>query len=68
LTRRATGSKINDEVSKCDWRPIVDIYESKKAIIINAELPWVTKDSITLDVKENILTLKGVSRSAPVLS
>ena len=52
----------DDEVSKCDWRPIVDIYDSEKAIIINAELPGVTKDSITLDVKENILTLKGERR------
>ena len=51
------------EVSQCDWRPVVDIYDSEKAIIINAELPGVTKDSITLDVKENILTLKGERKS-----
>jgi HSP20 family protein len=51
------------EVSQCDWRPVVDIYDSEKAIIINAELPVVTKDSITLDVKENILTLKGERKS-----
>jgi len=30
--------------------------------MINAELPGVTKDSITLDVKENILTHKGERR------
>jgi len=53
----------DDEVSKCDWRPIVDIYDSEKAIIINAELPGVTKDNITLDVKENILTIKGERKS-----
>jgi HSP20 family protein len=53
----------DDEVSKCDWRPIVDIYDSEKAIVINAELPGVTKDNITLDVKENILTLKGERKS-----
>ena len=53
----------NDEVSKCDWRPIVDIYDTEKSIIINAELPGVTKDSITLDVKENILILKGERKS-----
>jgi len=52
----------DDEVSKCDWRPIVDIYDSEKAIIIDAELPGVTKDDITLDVKENILTLKGTRK------
>ena len=53
----------DDEVSKCDWRPIVDIYDTEKAIIINAELPGVSKDNITLDVKENILILKGERKS-----
>jgi HSP20 family protein len=54
----------DDEVSKCDWRPIVDIYDSEKAINIDAELPGVTRDNITLDVKENILTLKGERKFA----
>jgi HSP20 family protein len=61
-----TASRSRDydvEVSQCDWRPVVDIYDSEKAIIINAELPGVTRDSITLDVKENILTLKGERKS-----
>ena len=61
-----TASRSQDydvEVSQCDWRPVVDIYDSEKAIVINAELPGVTKDTITLDVKENILTLKGERKS-----
>ena len=53
------SKEYDDEVSKCDWRPIVDIYDSEKAIVISAELPGVTKENITLNVKENILTLKG---------
>lgn len=51
------------EVNQCDWRPVVDIYDTDKSIVINAELPGVPKDSITLDVKENILTLKGERKS-----
>jgi len=53
------SQNYDDEVSKCDWRPIVDIYDTEKAIIINAELPGLSRDDITLGVKENILTLKG---------
>ena len=49
----------DNEVSKCDWRPIVDIYDTEKSIIINAELPGLSKDDIALDVKENLLTLNG---------
>lgn len=65
-----TASRSQDydvEVSQCDWRPVVDIYDSEKAIVINAELPGVTKDTITLDVKENILTLKGERKSDEVV-
>ena len=61
-----TTSRSQDydvEVSQCDWRPVVDIYDSEKAIVVNAELPGVSKESITLDVKENILTLKGKRKS-----
>ena len=54
----------DDEVSKCEWRPIVDIYDTDKAIIINAELPGLNKDDIALDIKENILTLKGERKIA----
>ena len=53
----------DDEMSKCDWRPIVDIFDTEKAIVINAELPGVTREDITLGVKENILSLKGERKS-----
>ena len=60
----ASSSRDYDvEVNQCDWRPVVDIYDTEKGIVINAELPGVTKDTITLDVKENILTLKGERKS-----
>ena len=66
-----TASRSGDydvEVNKCDWRPVVDIYDTQKAIVINAELPGVLKESITLDVKENILTLKGERKSEDEVS
>jgi len=56
--------EINDEVSKCDWRPIVDIYDTEQGIVINAELPGVAREDITVDVRENILTLKGERKFA----
>lgn len=41
------------------WTPRVDIYEAENAIILKAELPGVEKDSIVVDVKDRVLTLKG---------
>ena len=48
------------EVSLCDWRPTVDTYEEDDTIVINAELPGVNKDDVTIDIKDNVLTIKGV--------
>ena len=43
--------------------PKVDIYEEKEGLVMTAELPGVEKENITIDIKGNVLTLKG-ERSA----
>ncbi len=37
----------------------VDIYEKENVIIIEADMPGMTKEGITLDVKGKCITLKG---------
>jgi len=39
--------------------PIVDVFDEKDHILIVAELPGVSEDSITLDMKGDILTLEA---------
>lgn len=46
-----------------NWNPVVDIYEDDDNIVVTAELPGVSKDGISVDVKDRVLTLKG-ERSA----
>ena len=41
------------------WAPAVDIYEDKDNIIVKAELPGMKKDDLSIDVKNNVLTLSG---------
>jgi HSP20 family protein len=48
-----------EEMAQGGWVPAVDIYETKEAIVLNVELPGVTKDDMALEVKDNTLTLKG---------
>ena len=50
---------IDDEVSLYDWRPPVDIYEAADGIVLKVELPGVNKDDVSVEVKDNVLTLKG---------
>jgi len=56
----AHSSAKEGEVSLCDWRPTVDTYEEDDTIVINAELPGVNKDDVSIDIKDNVLTIKGV--------
>ena len=49
----------DDEVSLYDWRPSVDIYETSDGIVLKVELPGVNKDDVSVEVKDNVLTLRG---------
>eukprot|EP01112_Ceratiomyxa_fruticulosa_P019222 TRINITY_DN6262_c0_g1_i2.p1 TRINITY_DN6262_c0_g1~~TRINITY_DN6262_c0_g1_i2.p1 ORF type:complete len:199 (-),score=43.22 TRINITY_DN6262_c0_g1_i2:98-694(-) len=41
------------------WRPIVDVKETEKELIIHAELPGVSKEDISIDVHDGVLSLTG---------
>ena len=57
----------DDEMSLCAWRPAVDIYETDNGIVLAAELPGVGKENVSVEVKDNILTLKGERTANPDL-
>ncbi|MDI6755659.1 MAG: Hsp20/alpha crystallin family protein [Thermodesulfobacteriota bacterium] len=48
-----------EEIVQGTWVPAVDIYETNEAIVLKAELPGITPKEITVEVKDNTLTLKG---------
>jgi HSP20 family protein len=41
------------------WSPPVDIYENQDNIVLKAELPGMKKEDVSIEVKDNVLTLKG---------
>lgn len=41
------------------WFPPVDIYESGDRIVLKAELPGVEIKDVSVEVDENVITLKG---------
>jgi HSP20 family protein len=52
--RRKDGSP-----SPCAWTPGADIYETAQHVIIALDLPGVNKHDVTLEMKDNILTISG---------
>lgn len=55
----------DDELNVCAWRPAVDIYETETGVILAVELPGVGKENVAVEVKDNILTLKGERFARP---
>ena len=51
------------ETLKRGLDPVVDIYESKDAIIVEADLPGIDKEDLIVNVEGHILTLKGERKS-----
>ena len=44
------------------WSPRVDIRETDDALLLEAELPGVKKEDVTLEVKDGVLALTGERR------
>ncbi len=41
------------------WTPPVDIYETDEALILQVELPGLSKDEVSVELKDNTLVLRG---------
>ena len=50
---------VREEALGKTWAPAVDIYEDKSDIIVKAELPGMKRDDLSIDVRNNVLTLSG---------
>jgi HSP20 family protein len=48
-----------EDLSPGIWRPAVDIYEGETAVVLKAELPGIKKGDVSVEVKDNVLTIKG---------
>ena len=42
-----------------EWKPLVDVVDSKDGILLKVEIPGVKQEDISISVEENTLTVKG---------
>ena len=53
------GQGSGEELTTGQWFPKVDIFENKDHLVLEAELPGMTRDDFDLSFENNVLTLKG---------
>jgi HSP20 family protein len=47
------------------WEPPVDIYETDDALVLEVELPGVSKDAVSVELHEHTLKLSGERKREP---
>jgi HSP20 family protein len=50
---------VREEAKAGQWSPAVDILEAEGEIILRAEVPGVDLNAIDIQIKDNVLTLRG---------
>ena len=53
------GDGGEEEVEAAAWTPAVDIYETKDAVVVTVEAPGMTREQFSVEVKDEVLTIKG---------
>jgi HSP20 family protein len=63
MTRLFTGvmpsNFSREEMAHGSWAPSVDIFEDKDRLILEAELPGMSRDDFEISVENNVITLRG---------
>ena len=63
MTRLFTGVQPapfnREEMTRGAWAPSVDIFEDKDRLILEAELPGMSRDDFEISVENNVITLSG---------
>jgi HSP20 family protein len=56
------GRGEDDAARSAVWRPVVDIHETDTAYVIDAELPGMRKEDVTINYQDGVLTVSGERR------
>src|SRR5262245_7457110 len=63
LNLHLINSGISTRLSKSHtWTPLADIYETAKEVVINLDLPGLSKDEVSVTQANNALVVRGTRR------
>lgn len=65
LSVRNENNQIQREEEVRHWlSPAVDIHEDDNGLVITADVPGITRESLEIDIEEGILTIKARTSEA----
>ena len=56
---RGGDDRRQDHGSKRLWKPVVDIYRTDHALVLQAEVPGIVREDISIEWEANVLTVRG---------
>jgi HSP20 family protein len=59
---RLFGRTLGEGAGAAVWTPAVDVFDTKDAIVLKAELPGMKPEDIDIEIDDNVLTIKGERR------
>jgi len=57
--RRWPNAATGEGRAACDWAPAADVSETEGEYLIEADLPEVRKEDVSITVQDGVLTLSG---------
>ena len=45
------------------WAPAMDLSETEDALVLRADLPGLDRDDVSIEIKDNVLTVSGERRN-----
>lgn len=53
------GDDYEEPIFSGNWMPTTDVFETKDAIVVKAELPGMLEKDIDIELENNVLTISG---------
>lgn len=53
------SKRPEEGIFSSSWTPAVDVFETEVEVVMKAELPGMSKEDISVEVKDNVLILRG---------
>src|ERR1044071_5488085 len=53
---------VSESTARREWTPHVDIYNGRDALVLEVELPGLSKEDFEITIEGNVLTLRGERR------